>query len=149
LTSHPAPLTPQDARDRLAESRTRRLGSRRDRVVHAAGTAVLGLGIGFLMATQNVVSGAGRFALTCAFLVVCVGVAIGVERAARTVPRRAKLWSRLGIGASVLVALAAVLPWLNLEARTEPNTWPMVVAGALVTAVPSLLAATVIVRSRR
>ncbi|MEX5268761.1 hypothetical protein [Kocuria sabuli] len=67
-----------------------------------------------------------------------------IERVARTVPRRAKVWSRGGIVASFVLTLTVVLPWLNLSARTSRNTWPVVTAGAVVAAVPALAAAAVI-----
>lgn len=142
-------LTPEQAREQLAASQTRSLPSARDRPVHALGTAVFGLTVALSMATRNVVSGTGRLMLSGVFLVAWVGGAIWMERAARTVPRRARLWSRLGIGASFLLALGLVLPWLNLEAQTEPNTWPMVLVAALVVAAPSLVAAAAIARGGR
>ena len=142
-------LTSEQARERLAASRSRSLRSRGDRKVHAVGTAVLGLSIGLFMADRNLVSGTNEIVTSLIFGAVWLGGAIWVERAARTVPRGARLWSRLGIGTSVVVALVAVLPWLNLRAQTEPNTWPMVLAGAVVIAVPSLVAAAVIAGGRK
>lgn len=142
-------ITPERAREQLAEARTRSLRSGRDHTLHAAATAAFGLSSGLLAASQNVVSGASEVALTCAFVAACLAVGLAVERVARTVPRRARLRSRLGIGASLLLALVVVLPWLNLQAQTEPNTWPMVLVAAVVIAVPSLVAAAVIARGRR
>ena len=141
-------LTPEQAREQLAASRSRSLRIAGDRKVHAIGTAVLGLSVALLMAPQNVLSGTSAIVADVIFVTVWMAGAIWVERAARTVPRRARLWSRLGIGASIVVALVAVLPWLNLSAQTGPNTWPMVLAGALVISVPSLIAAVAIVRGR-
>jgi hypothetical protein len=147
-TDHPT-LTPEQARRQLADLQARPLSSPRDRRVHAVGTAVFGLTIALHMATQNAVTGAAQVVLSCVVLVVLVAETVWVERAARTVPRRARLWSRLGIGASFVVALGFVLPWLNLQAQTSPNTWPMVAVAATVVAVPSLVAAAVITRERR
>ena len=141
-------LTPEQAREQLAASQSQSLRIASDRNVHAIRTAVLGLSVGLLTAPQNVLSGTSAIVADVIFVTVWMGGAIWVERAARTVPRRARLWSRLGIGTSILVALVAVLPWLNLSAQTEPNTWPMVLAGALVIAVPSLIAAVAIVGGR-
>lgn len=142
--------TPQEARERLAAAReARRLGSPRDRVVHAAGTAVVGLTIGVFLAAQNmVVSGMGHALLFAAFAAVCLGEGWWVEVAARTVPRRSRLWSRLGNGGTLVLALIAVVPWLNLGAQSAPNTWPMVIVGAAVAAAPSVIAAAVIAGRR-
>lgn len=49
----------------------------------------------------------------------------------------------------MVVSLFLVLLQLNLEAQTEPNTWPMVLAGTLIAAVPSLAVAAVIAQRRR
>lgn len=142
-------VTPEQAREQLTVTQARSLPSARDRKVHAIGTAVFGVSIAFYMATLNVVSGSGRLLLTGAFIAIGLGEAIWIERTARTVPRRARLWSRLGIGASLVLGLAAVLPWLNLRAQTEPNTWPMVLVAGLVVAVPSLVASALIARGPR
>ncbi|TFV66260.1 UNVERIFIED_ORG: hypothetical protein E4P37_07435 [Bacillus sp. AZ43] len=142
-------LTPEQARQQLADVESRVLGCPRDRRLHAIGTAVFGVSIALGLVTQNVLSGTARLALSCVLLAVMVGEGIGVERAARTVPRRARLWSRVGIGASFAVGLGFVMPWLNLEDQSSPNTWPMVAAAACLVALPSLAAAVVISRDRR
>lgn len=136
--------TPQQARQQLAVAAAHRGSPSRDRLIHASGTAILGLTIGVYMAAQNIVSGASEIVMTAVFAAICLGQAYWVENVARTVPRRSRLWSRIGIGASIAVALAGVMPWLNLSARSEPNTWPMVLAGAAMAAGPSLVAAVVI-----
>lgn len=147
-TDHTRP-TPQQAHEQLAASRALSLHSTRDRKIHAIGTAVFGASMGVFMAMRNMVTGVSAIALTCVYAAVLVAEVLWVERAARTVPRRAGRWSRLGIGASLVLALVVVLPWLNLQAQTEPNTWPMVLVAAVVVAVPSLVAATVIARGRK
>jgi hypothetical protein len=149
VTSDRPTLTPEQARRQLTDIQTRSLHSPRDRRIHAIGTAIFGLTSGFYMAAQNAITGAGHIVLSCVVVAIWVGEGFWVERAARTVPRRARLWSRLGIGGSLALALGLVLPWLNLRAQTSPNTWPMVLAGAFVVAVPSLVAAAVIARGRR
>jgi hypothetical protein len=146
MSTDPKLLTPEQAREQLAADRT--LASPRDRRVHAIGTAVLGVSTAGVLAAQNLFSGAAQLVLSAVFVAVCLGDVVWVERVARTVPRRAKLWARLGIGASLVLSLGVVLPWLNLQAQTEPNTWPMVLAGALVAALPSLVAAGAIARRR-
>lgn len=142
-------ITPEEARERLAASRDDVLPSGRDRQIHATGTAIFGLTSGLYMASQNVIEGVAAVVLSCIALAVFLAEGFWVERAARTVPRRARLWSRLGIGASMVLGLAVVLPWLNSQAQVEPNTWTMAAAGALVVAVPSLVAGAVIVRGSR
>lgn len=142
-------LTPEQARERLSADRNRSLGSGRDRRVHAIGIAVFGLALGLVMTARHMTSGTAGVVLTIFFGGLLISEVIWVERTARTVPRRARLWSRLGAGASLLLALAAVLPWLNLRAQSEPNSWPLVLAAAAVVAVPSLVAAAVIARERK
>lgn len=141
-------ITPEQAREQLVTSQSRSLSSTGDRRVHAAGTAAFGLTLGVFMAARNVVTGTSGVVANVLFLAVWLGAAFWVQRATRTVPRRTKLWSRLGVGASLVVALVVVVPWLNLQAQTEPNTWPMVLVGALLAAAPSLVAAAVITRGR-
>lgn len=141
--------TREEARERLAASRTPTLGNPGDRLVHAISTAAIGLIICLWFAMRNMMSETSGTVLACVYVALCFADAIWVERAARTVPRRAKLWSWLGIGASIVLSLGLVLPWLNLHAQTEPNTWSMVIAGALVAALPSLIASAVIARGSR
>ena len=142
-------VTPEQAREQLAASRPGALGTARDRQVHALGTAVLGLAVGLFMASRNLVSDTGLAAVAVVFIVAWMAGLAWVERAARTVPRGARRWSRAGIGGSFVLALVAVLPWLNLQAQSEPNSWPMVLLAALIVAVPSLLAAAVIAGGRQ
>ena len=143
--SHP---TPEQAREQLAATGGTSLGSHRDARVHAVATAVFGLSVGVCMASQNVVTGWGSAILAAAFAAVWIGVVAWMERASRTVPRHARRWSRIGIGASLFLALAVALPWLNSQARTEPNTWGMVLLASVVVALPCLIAAAVIARGR-
>jgi hypothetical protein len=148
VPDHPHP-TPQEAREQLSASQPRRLTTRRDRTTHAVATATFGLALGVFSAAQNLaVSWVGEALLTAAFVLVVVGTASWVERAARTVPRRSRLWSRIGLGLSFVLSLLLVRPWLNLQAQTEPNTWPMVLGAAVAIALPSLVAAAVIARRR-
>ena len=141
-------LSPQQAREQLAAAQSRSLSSRRDHRIHAIGTAVFGLAVGLLAASRNIIDGSNWIWVMLAYFVVAVGSGIWVERAARTVPRRTRLWSRLGLAASLVLALAVVLPWLNLSAQSAPNTWPMVIAGALGASIPSLVAAAMIAARR-
>lgn len=148
MSTDPSSFTPEQAREQLQHRHTP-LTSPRDRRVHAATTATFGVAIGATMALQNLL-GPGNNALRAAgFIIVWLGAATWAERAARTVPRRTKLASRLGIGGSMLVSLTIVLPWLNYSAQTEPNTWPMVLAGTAIIALPCWVAAGYIAKARR
>ena len=149
-TPHPdVHLTPEQARDRLAVTAIGPLTTMRDRRVHAAGAAVVGLTMGLHMAMRNVVT-EGRYALlSAAFVGVLVAEVLWVERASRTTPRRGRRWFWTGFTASFVLVLAVVTPWLNLGARTRPNTWAEITLGAAVIALPSLLAAAAIARPRR
>ncbi|MEX5295526.1 hypothetical protein QYM41_09615 [Kocuria sp. CPCC 205268] len=138
-------LTPDQAREQLATIQARTLETSRDRTVHAGATAVFGVVTALYMAAQNILVGwVGHTIGTVVFMVAWLVTVWWIERVARTVPRRAKVWSRGGIVASFVLTLTVVLPWLNLSAQTSPNTWPMVAAGAAVAAVPALVAAAVI-----
>ncbi|MGQ1795844.1 hypothetical protein ACT4S5_01705 [Kocuria oceani] len=142
MTPH---FTPEQAREQLAEVQARRLDTSGDRAVHAWATAAFGGITAFYAAAQNMLSDwVSHTALTLAFVTAWLATGWWVERAARTVPRRAKAWSRLGLAGSLLLVLTVVLPWLNYSAQTAPNTWPMVAAGAAAAAAPALLAAAVI-----
>lgn len=146
MDTEPTQITPEQASANLAAGEALQLARPRDRKIHAMGTAVFGITLGVLMATRNLISGTTAVLLTVALAAVLVAQVVWVERAARTVPRRAALWSRIGIGGSLLVGLALVSPWLNQAAQTEPNTVPMVAIGALAVAAPALVAAVFIGR---
>ncbi|MFF0945931.1 hypothetical protein ACFYE2_17145 [Kocuria sp. CPCC 205300] len=138
-------LTPEQAREQLASIQVRTFDTSRDRAVHAAATAVFGVVTALYMASQNILSDwVSHTVGTAVFAAAWLITVWWIERVARTVPRRAKAWSRGGIVASFVLTLTVVLPWLNLSAQTSPNTWPMVAAGAALAAVPALVAAAVI-----
>src|SRR5690606_15130625 len=105
-------------------------------------TATFGTAVGAVMAIQNVLAGPGGTVLRAfGYFVIVGGALVWAERAARTVPRYAKLAHRVGLGGSLVVGLTAVLPWLNLSAQTKPNTLAMAIAGAAAIALPSWIAA--------
>jgi hypothetical protein len=138
-------LTPDQAREQLATIHARTLDTSRDRAVHAGATVVFGGITAFYMAAQNILAGwVSHTVGTAVFAAAWLVTVWWIERVARTVPRRAKAWSRGGIVGSFVLTLIVVLPWLNLSAQTSPNTWPMVAAGAAVAAAPALVAAAVI-----
>lgn len=150
MTPEQSHVSAQEAREQLRRSAEQRLDRRADRRVHAVATAVFGLGVGVYSAAQNLAtSWIAHSLLTAAFFIVVIGTGTWVERIARTVPRRSRLWSRVGLGASFLLSLLLVRPWLNLAAQAEPNAWPTVLAASVVIAVPSLVAAAAITRGKR
>lgn len=149
VREQPHQLSPHEAREQLSASLTRRLTRRRDRTLHAFATATFGLALGLFSAAQNLAASWGEeVLLTAGFVLVVVGTASWVEWVARTVPRRSRLWSRIGLGASFVLSLLLVRPWLNLQAQSEPNTGPMVLAAAAVIALPALAAAAIIARGQ-
>jgi hypothetical protein len=149
VSAAPTPPNAEQARAQLATDHPPLTGPR-DRRVHAITTATLGTAVGALMAIQNLLVGPGGTALRAfGYLVIVGGALVWAERAARTVPRHAKLASRLGLGGSLVVGLTAVLPWLNLSAQSRPNTLTMAIIGAAAIALPSWAAAGHIARTRR
>ena len=149
MSRKPTSPTPSEAREQLATSQHPLTGPR-DRRIHAITTALLGVALGATMSVQNLLVGPGGTALRTLSYVVLVGGALAwAERTARTVPRHAKLASRVGLGGSLLVGLTLVLPWLNLSAQTRPNTVSMALVGAAAIALPSFIAAGYIARARR
>lgn len=140
--------TPEQANEQLVIGQAASLSTGSDRRIHAVGTAVLGVTVGLFLAAGTDLTGAQGVLLSCVFVLVCAAEAIWVERAARTVPRRARLWSRLGFGVSMILALAGVLPWLNLQAQDGPVSRPALLLAALIIAAPSLAAAAVMTRER-
>ncbi|RAX18166.1 hypothetical protein DC347_05510 [Pseudarthrobacter sp. AG30] len=142
MTNHP---TPEQACEQLSAVQARSITSERDRSVHALATAVFGATTAFYMASQNILAGGMAHAVkTVAFIALWLLVAWWIERAAKTVPRRARLWSRTGIAGSFVLSLIAVLPWLNHASQSADNTWPMVALGAVLAAAPALVAAAAI-----
>ena len=142
MTDQPAP---EQARAQLTAIQSRSITTGRDRSVHALATAVFGAITAFYMASQNILAdGIAHTIKTAAFIGLWLLVVWCTEQAAKTVPRQAKLWSRIGIAGSFLLSLTVVLPWLNFSAQTAENTWPMVVGGAALAAAPALVAAAAI-----
>ncbi|GAA1751577.1 hypothetical protein GCM10009767_08210 [Kocuria aegyptia] len=75
------------------------------------------------MAAQNILADWVSYSLrTAVFAAAWLVTVWWIERVARTVPRRAKAWSRGGIVAAFVLTLTVVLPWLNHSAQTSPNT---------------------------
>lgn len=141
--------TPAQARERLDASVRAPLRNRRDRRVHAVHTAAIGVVIALALATRNVLSVGTDLVLSVLVFGLMVGLLLWMERTTTTVPRRARLLARVGVGVSFVLGLTVALPWLNLRAQTAPNTWAMVLGAAAVIALPSLAAAVAIALGRR
>lgn len=136
-----APPSSREAREQLSSARTA-LTDPRDRRIHAIKTAAIGAAVGAVMGLQNVLVGSAGTALRAVIYFAVIGAAlIWAEQAARTVPRHAKLASRVGLGASFAVGLTLVMPWLNLSAQDQPNTLGMAALAAALIALPSCAAA--------
>lgn len=124
------------------------LSSRNDRTRYGLGTAIYGLAIGAFFAFSPEVDYNWQFILVfAAFIGVGFGAQQLVERSSGTTPRHAKRRSNIGFGTSTLTALLVVLPILNWSAQTRDNSVFLIGLGAFVVAIPSLIAAMIIVRS--
>lgn len=141
-------LTPDEARRRLDLDAATPLATTADRRLHAGSTALFGVGLGVLAVLSNVLDGLVASAVSGIVAAALLGLLVWADGRARTVPRRARLISRAGVGASLLVGLAAVLPWLNLRAQDQPITWAAALAAIVLIALPSLVAAAMIARTR-
>ncbi len=149
-------ITPQWAREQLAEAEAatdRRAGDRR---VHALATAGFGLLVGAYLAVSRLAEGTAwqTPAITC-YVLLLVALAAWQTRGASTWPRHARLSSWIGLGVSMLLLMAAIMALDVLEARQEADGWVatgrvalLVLAGLLVAA-PMLVAAVRIDRGER
>jgi hypothetical protein len=149
-------ITPQQAREQLAEAEAatgRRAGDRR---VHALATAGFGLLIGGYLAVSRLVEDTSWETLAIAFYVLLLlGLAGWQARGASTWPRRARTTSWAGLGTTVVLFLGAVIA-LNVgdaqrdagSAAPSDNVLLLVLTG-LVVAAPMLVAAVLIDRGER
>ncbi|GAA1481750.1 hypothetical protein GCM10009624_21900 [Gordonia sinesedis] len=140
-------VTPDEARRRLALGETS-IANATDRRLQAGGTAAFGFGLGTMAVIGHLLSGRAGAVLSGVAAAALLGVLLWVDARTRAVPRRARLISRVGVGASLLVGLAAVLPWLNLRAQDESTGWGVAALAVLVIALPALVAAALIGRAR-
>ncbi len=113
-------ITPQQARERLAQveaATDRRAGDRR---VHALATAGFGVAIGAYLSLYRVVDGTSwQTPVLLAYVLGLVALAGWQTRAARSWPRNARRASYLGLGATVVLFMAAVMTFNYREAQRE------------------------------
>jgi hypothetical protein len=149
-------ITPQQAREQLAQADAatdRRSGDRR---VHALATAGFGLLIGGYLAVSRLVEDTSWQTLAIVFYVLLLlGLAGWQTRGASTWPRRARRASWVGLGTTMALFLGAVIALNVSDAQpgagttaSSDNVALLVLAG-LVVAAPMLVAAVLIDRGER
>jgi hypothetical protein len=149
-------ITPQQAREQLAEAEAatdRRAGDRR---VHALATAGFGLLVGAYLAVSRLAEGtAWQTSATTFYVLLLFALAAWQTRGASTWPRHARLTSWVGLGVTMLLLLAAMMAFNVREAQQEAdglvpteNVALLALAG-LVVAAPMLVAAVRIDRGER
>lgn len=149
-------ITPQQAREQLAEAEAatdRRAGDRR---VHALATGGFGLLVGAYLAVSRLVEGSSWETLVMVlYVLLLLGLAGWQTRGANTWPRRARRTSWIGLGITMVLFLGAVIGlnvWEAQEAvgATVPTDDVALLALAgLVVAAPMLGAAVLINRPDR
>ena len=148
---------PTRARAALEQAATTRVGTDRDRRIHALATAGFGLAVGAYVslnppADRHTWFGGVLFALYVATL---FALAAWQRHAARTVPRHSRMVGYAGLAAMGVLALGSIM-WLNVrqgDNRTaglpdQLEAWWVYVLVRVVIALPMLVAGHVIQRSR-
>lgn len=145
-------LSRQQAHQALAEAASRRLTTQRDRDVYAAGTMASGVLIGVYIGVLTAgVTGATQVAAVAVYLLLLLAISWWQKHAARSVPlgaRRATTWATVG---TLLVGLAGISTVNALSSTGGRHTTPslgLVLALAVVSSLPLLLAG-VLVRRRQ
>ncbi len=147
-------ITPQQAREQLAQVEAATDRRAADRRVHALATAGFGLAMGAYLSVYRVVDGTGwQTPALLAYVFGLLALAGWQTRAARSWPRNARRASYLGLGATVVLFMAAVMTFNYREAQREldgtgagESVLLLVLAG-MVTAAPMVVAALRIRRS--
>ncbi|GAA4110319.1 hypothetical protein GCM10022415_03910 [Knoellia locipacati] len=150
--------TSADARAALAHASGARLGTDRDRRVHALAIAGFGVAMGVFVVASRVAetTGAGTGVLTALYLGALVALAGWQKRAAGTIPRNGRLIGYVGLGATLALTWVSII-WLNVrqgDARRaglpdQVDSWWVYACAALLTALPMLVAGHLIDRQRR
>lgn len=141
-------VTTDEVRQQLALSESSLLSSEADRLRYAMGTALVGTIVGsYMVFARDLGSTVPRLAISGVFLGAAVGTQYWFERSAGSIPRHAKRWFGVSFVVSMLIALGAVLPILNLRTQTEPSSAVALATAVMAIALPSWVAAWAIARS--
>ncbi len=146
-------ITPQEAREQLAHAEAATGRRDAERRVHALATAGFGLLVGAYLAVSRVTEDTRWETVVIAFYVLLLlALTSWQTRGARAWPRHARRTSWIGLGATMVLFLAAVIAFNVREAGQELDGVPkteniglLVLAGVAVAA-PMVVAA---VRIRR
>ena len=138
----------RQASEALQETAT--LDNPRDRRVHGIGTAVAGVLVAAYVALHGLVEASPwDDVVTACYVLLLLGVVAWQTRAARTVPRNARLVGYLGLGLSV-VAIMPVLGWTNwLEHTGDPHRLVVVAIASLVAAPAAVAGVAIAAGGRR
>lgn len=140
--------TSQEAREQLVTTHALALASARDQRVHARGTALIGVTFAIAITATTTLSNGGALVVSAVFFAVAGGLWWWVERTTHTVPRGAKAVSTAGLTTSTVLAMFVVTPWLGTFDPSSTPPWPMITAGAVLVAIPTLIAAALIAKRR-
>jgi predicted membrane channel-forming protein YqfA (hemolysin III family) len=140
--------TPAEARARLDLLEPAPMGSGVDRWAHAGFLIIAGAVLGVLAVTRDVFDDGAHAVISAVLLAGMIGALAVVDRVTRTVPRRARRRSWIALTVSLAVGLVIVTPWLNLSARTAPNSVVAMLGGGALVALPCVVAAIVVVADR-
>jgi phosphoribosylformylglycinamidine (FGAM) synthase-like enzyme len=118
----------------------------RDRRVHAGALVVIGTNHGLYAAVHDISTGAALMTVTGMLTAASIGAVVAVTRRDSAVPHDVRRSWWLGVGGSLVLALAVVRPWLQLELYAGTSAWVLRVIAALVVAAPCLAAAAAVQR---
>jgi hypothetical protein len=141
---------PEAARAALAAAGRVTLDNPGDRKVHAGATVGFAAIVAGFIGLSHVLEHRtpGGAIVDIVYVLGLVGVAAWQTRAARTWPAGTKRLSTIGVGASVIVALAGNM-WLNYLGRDGSVPWGPMALVMVAALVPAVVAATMILRGRR
>ncbi len=149
-------ITPQQAREQLAEAEAATDRRADDRRVHALATAGFGLLIGAYVALYRPAEGTGwQLVLPSFYVLLLLALSLWQTRSSRSWPRHSRRVSYAGFAGTMVLFLTVVMALNYREAHQElggssptENIALLLVAGGAV-AVPMLVAALVIARGAR
>ena len=152
----PTSLTPDQALERLERARSGGVSDAGARRIHGVATAGFGLVIGAFFALQTGLDETSWEPVVIAgYIVILLGLAVWQSRAARVMPRHGRLTSWIGLGATVVLMLGAVMAANIRQAGREDGgittgepLW-LLLFGAIVIAAPMVVAGILIHRGER